>query len=1006
MSTPFRGIPPRLLQRMRDNKAGTFPSVERTGDRTRTGSQNDPFDDRRTLIYSASTLVAWPQRIQVGSVHYDQSLDPTGQFASVTGSVRAGVSDSLITQSVAIETLGPYIEDQLPEQGRFTDFYLTGTDPVLVGPGFSSPLSSKTTIRLNLPVTGVYQMLASTASMLYYNEADAAFQLAGEGNKNATTNPGDLGKPLLITNAGTAFTDISILNLGGADARLFGPFGNSIITGSNMLANATFGTPALVNVSNGVMPTLLSTIGSDAALLNANLAATENQQITLNQIKHPFLLEKVHVKLPIQAGQTWFEDFTQAEYLAYTFDAEVFSNLTGVVADCGGPAVTFALQRQDTLGRRELIMSATIIPDGDNTIVLNNMTHLAGLAGPIVQPTDAPDPGAAHTTPAGFLSFGTPAAVVAPDPDLPGATFTGSVEFQGHAAISNGVISSHTNTGIQRTSEVPNNPWARSQFNNSLILGINPFGRAMDLRPSGRSFFGKEFAIPGFAANPTPSYLSTIDPSLSVYGVEKGAASPYILLPGDKLILSISKYRPIRDQLAAGGSAQLLHSASELILGQLSSSHDFAMGAGNIELTMYGSMIRQGSEFHFGLNQPLTSLVAHEALGFAGIDLDQFDVEVPVAFSGSYVDDIITGTLGVLAGTIVNTRGVIGSKSTRRPDGVNPTGSLSRNIRLKSTTERYYDTLLPPAGELSNVDNPGGIWNNDGNSFNYIHLGTTAGPGSIPGNSKWYRSFPFEPRFGSIIRQKNSGTDTIAATLVNTVAPKSVDVGTNILRQAFTISKNIRAGDGGASLPGAPTTLTFITLPNFLEFNGLNLRDYNFNERAIKAFYGFGDGSDLTTFSEVGSRDGSAKITYATKYDSLNDDTNNYEMVHHVEIKGWKYGIKNGLPQNSSAVFRRDRFGQFRDMLEQRLYTRYSEDDVGQGAVRVRFTLPNPADTESSNLSAYATSSLPYFEGNPRNRQVLPSIDLVAVAIPTPSGQIATFTPFNPGPPANFGILP
>ena len=38
---------------------------------------------------------------------------------------------------------------------------------------------------------------------------------------------------------------------------------------------------------------------------------------------------------------------------------------------------------------------------------------------------------------------------------------------------------------------------------------------------------------------------------------------------------------------------------------------------------------------------------------------------------------------------------------------------------------------------------------------------------------------------------------------------------------------------------------------------------------------------------------------------------------------GFRYGMINTEPMNSSAVFRHDRFGQFRDMLEQRLYTRF-----------------------------------------------------------------------------------
>lgn len=51
-----------------------------------------------------------------------------------------------------------------------------------------------------------------------------------------------------------------------------------------------------------------------------------------------------------------------------------------------------------------------------------------------------------------------------------------------------------------------------------------------------------------------------------------------------------------------------------------------------------------------------------------------------------------------------------------------------------------------------------------------------------------------------------------------------------------------------------------------------------------------------------------------------------YQSLHYGVapiIRGWKYGLYSGLPTHSRCIFRRDRFGQFRDMLEQRPYTRY-----------------------------------------------------------------------------------
>ena len=133
-------------------------------------------------------------------------------------------------------------------------------------------------------------------------------------------------------------------------------------------------------------------------------------------------------------------------------------------------------------------------------------------------------------------------------------------------------------------------------------------------------------------------------------------------------------------------------------------------------------------------------------------------------------------------------------------------------------------------------------------------------------------------------------------------------------------------------------------------------------------------------------------------------------------IRGWKYGLYSGLPTNSKSVFRRNRFGQFRDMLEQRQYTKFIgvedspvDDDavtsrgfnkftqsrytrnlkintLGSSPVEVNFLKQrykkndrgigyifnesvSPELTTSQNFSTEVTSSLPYFDGEAKTRQ-------------------------------------
>jgi hypothetical protein len=88
-----------------------------------------------------------------------------------------------------------------------------------------------------------------------------------------------------------------------------------------------------------------------------------------------------------------------------------------------------------------------------------------------------------------------------------------------------------------------------------------------------------------------------------------------------------------------------------------------------------------------------------------------------------------------------------------------------------------------------------------------------------------------------------------------------------------------------------------------------------------------------------------------------------------MAIRGWKYGMINALPQNSSAVFRRDRYGQYRDMLEQRYDAVYHlGTEIGEKPVSCLFrdrqsgNPAKPIDTHCQNLSRFMTSSVPFFD--------------------------------------------
>jgi len=91
--------------------------------------------------------------------------------------------------------------------------------------------------------------------------------------------------------------------------------------------------------------------------------------------------------------------------------------------------------------------------------------------------------------------------------------------------------------------------------------------------------------------------------------------------------------------------------------------------------------------------------------------------------------------------------------------------------------------------------------------------------------------------------------------------------------------------------------------------------------------------------------------------------------------RGVKHGLINPTPLYSSAVFNGTQFGQLRDMMEQRQYTRFSLNNntltdsavsvefINRGATPGTLNIVSGSFTNSSNISKFATSEHPYDDG-------------------------------------------
>lgn len=269
-------------------------------------------------------------------------------------------------------------------------------------------------------------------------------------------------------------------------------------------------------------------------------------------------------------------------------------------------------------------------------------------------------------------------------------------------------------------------------------------------------------------------------------------------------------------------------------------------------------------------------------------------------------------------------------------------------------------------------------------------------------DNHWTKSFPFEPRYDGVTRFKDLSfspdvsysmkfTSSLATELPIKRKIKGLIVGTLGRENVFRHDKP--QSDFAESNVWNHYFFADTSARNTAFFTGSTS-----NEELRKILYGFGDLT--TTFFDTTTVDSNNPTGYALKgnnnfpeFRKKNPTTNNlsifeipnYESftgsywVFNPIIRGWKYGLFSGIPNYTSAYFRQGRYGQFRDMLEQRIYSKFTNDKIfnsfnqEEGPVTVKFidvndNLTPPQNTQSSNLSIYATSSLPYFDLQQRNR--------------------------------------
>ena len=453
---------------------------------------------------------------------------------------------------------------------------------------------------------------------------------------------------------------------------------------------------------------------------------------------------------------------------------------------------------------------------------------------------------------------------------------------------------------------------------------------------------------------------------------------------------------------------------------------------GFAKLVLYGTLIRNSKPKEHELSQPLQTNAVHEAMHSNNPVVDQFLVGNPPEYRGSYLDQYVTGSL-------LDDPGTAGVAASGWDEDLSYEFSFQRFVTLADESEVYWDSVLPAPVEIWEADNKAPIgaaaagWPTTEPNYRFFMLNpyynedkVTQNNGEILPtdvshiNQVWAAAFPFESRYSDVKRVLlDPGRTTRYRLFPNPTGATGADQQIGWLRRkgsgqlgvvmvsTVTNSTNLVARGSTHSFENGNASQSWLVGVR----NTVSMAEArNQNDKATAAvLYGFvSDGEPYLRYGDY-EPPGPTHATFLAQYGYgyLKKTLNvvapgSLTHVSRAEATwdhphGVKYGLVNYIWQAPAARFRADRYGQFRDMLEQRRYTKFfhrGDDEVARGqmepAVSCIFVDGNGRpleDAEKSscqNISTFMTSSIPYFEGEPATRTPIfspfVSVDLTSLS--------------------------
>jgi hypothetical protein len=417
------------------------------------------------------------------------------------------------------------------------------------------------------------------------------------------------------------------------------------------------------------------------------------------------------------------------------------------------------------------------------------------------------------------------------------------------------------------------------------------------------------------------------------------ASSPYLLFPSDKIVLGWQVPLP----------------TNPISLSAVSAGSSLTISAGNWKLTFYGSYVKEDKEYHEGTKSSLSSVRVHEAVS-GGVPLDEFQTEPKAILRNSYTDLIFSqNRTNTFFSRIVNHKVGLTSNAESYDSQLfseyttitlNP--KLSRNFSYMftqhiSADERFYDTVLPRWNEISAVNGAALVYSkyftdifhslnleadkyivkiilNDDHSS---AIATTTPTIINVSDNLWKGAYFFDDAYAGVYREP-----VVFSTKAALILTATEDVPSMALVYSSTVDMPSLAGK-------SPIYLIQLKYNDGTNAQRASI-DYKIH---FDGFFAL-QADAITNPTQIDF----AKMYFGYKPKTListgTPDSGNFFLGSScgASIRGWRFGILSGIPTYTKAVYNKNHYGQFRDRLEQRSFSKFyntGSDSVMDSPVKV-----------------------------------------------------------------------